>query len=57
MFNLKSYAKINLGLNITRKKSKLHKVESIVAFIDLHDVIYLKEINKKNHKVYFKGKF
>ena len=48
-FIIKSYAKINLALNITEKSSKLHKIESIVSFIDLHDLIYLNLINSKNH--------
>ncbi len=56
-FIIKSYAKINLALNVTGKKTKLHKIESIISFIDLHDVINLKQINKNNHKVIFKGKF
>ena len=54
---IKSYAKINLALNVTGKKTKLHKIESLISFIDLHDLIYLKPINKNNHKVIFKGKF
>jgi 4-diphosphocytidyl-2-C-methyl-D-erythritol kinase len=56
-FKIKSYAKINLALNITGKNTKLHKIESIVSFIDLHDLIYLKLINNKDHKIFFKGKF
>ena len=56
-FKIKSYAKINLALNVTGKKNKLHKIESLITFIDLHDLIYLKQINKKNHKIIFKGKF
>jgi 4-diphosphocytidyl-2-C-methyl-D-erythritol kinase len=56
-FKIKSYAKINLALNITGKKTKLHKIESLISFIDLHDLIYLKKIKKKNHKVFFTGKF
>ena len=56
-FKIKSYAKINLALNVTGKSSRLHKIESIVSFIDLHDLIYLSLINKKNHKVSFQGKF
>ena len=56
-FTIKSYAKINLALNVTGKKIKLHKIESIISFIGLHDLINLKNINKKNHKVIFKGKF
>ena len=56
-FKIKSYAKINIALNVTGKTSKLHKVESIVSFIDLHDLIYLKRTYKKNHHISFKGKF
>ena len=39
------------------KKKKLHKIETLVCFIDLHDLIYLKKIKKKNHKIIFKGNF
>lgn len=56
-FKIKSYAKINLALNVTGKKLNLHKIESIVSFIDLHDSIYLKSTNRKNHQVSFQGKF
>ena len=54
---IKSHAKINLALNVTGKKKKLHKIESLISFIDLHDLIYLKSVNKNNHNVIFKGKF
>ena len=56
-FKIKSYAKINLALNVTGKKKNLHKIESLISFIDLHDLIYLKKIKKKYHKIIFKGKF
>ena len=56
-YKIKSYAKINLALNVTGKFSKLHKIESIISFIDLHDLIYLKFIDSKDHKVSFEGKF
>ncbi len=56
-FNIKSYAKINLVLNIIGKSKKLHKIESIVAFLDLHDDIRIRKINLKNHKIKFVGKF
>ena len=56
-FKIKSYAKINLALNVTGKKKNLHKIESLISFIDLHDLIYLKKIKKKDHKIIFKGKF
>jgi len=56
-FKIKSYAKINFALNVTGKKKNLHKIETLISFIDLHDLIYLKKIKKKNHKIIFKGKF
>ena len=46
-FKIKSYAKINLALNVTGKKSKLHNIESLISFIDLHDLIILK---RNKHK-------
>ena len=37
---IKSYAKINLSLNIVGKfKSKLHKVETLITFINYFDLI------------------
>ena len=56
-YKIKSYAKINLALNVTGKSAKLHKVESIISFVDLHDLIYLKLTNSKDHKVSFQGTF
>jgi len=47
---IKSHAKINLSLNVLgKKKSKLHNLETLVGFLDLHDDIYIKKTNKKNH--------
>jgi 4-diphosphocytidyl-2-C-methyl-D-erythritol kinase len=54
---IKSYAKINLALNIVGKKSSLHKIESIVAFVDLYDDIFIKKIKSKKHKITFCGRF
>ena len=54
---LKSYAKINLALNVTGKRNSMHKIESIISFIDLHDLIYIKKIKSNNHKISFYGKF
>ena len=56
-FKIKSYAKINLALNVIGKINKLHKIESLISFIDLHDLIDLKQINKRDHRVIFKGRF
>ena len=55
---IKSYAKVNLSLNIVGKlKSKKHKIESLVTFVNLYDLIYLRPISLNRHKVYFRGKF
>ena len=54
---VKSFAKINLALRITGKLSKLHKIESLVKFIKLNDLISIKKINSKNHKISFYGNF
>ena len=54
---LKSFAKINLALHVTDKLTNLHKIESIVKFIDLHDTISINEINSYKHEVSFIGNF
>ena len=54
---IKSHAKINLALNITGKTSSLHKIESIVAFVSLHDDISIKITKSKKHNILFNGKF
>ncbi len=56
-YKIKSYAKINLALNVIGKNKNLHKIESIISFIDLHDEIFIKNIKSKNHFVKFYGKF
>ena len=57
--NLKSYAKINLSLNVIgkRKPNKLHSIETFVSLINLADEIKINEVDSKNHKVIFIGKF
>jgi len=54
---IKSYAKLNLALNIIGKKNTLHKIESIIAFVSLHDEIFIKKIKSKMHNILFNGKF
>jgi 4-diphosphocytidyl-2-C-methyl-D-erythritol kinase len=56
-YELKSFAKINLALHVTGKLTNLHKIESVIKFIDLHDTISINEINKNKHKVSFIGNF
>ena len=54
---IKSYSKINLALNVIGKTTSLHKIESIIAFINLYDEISIKNITNKSHKIKFIGKF
>ena len=53
----KSHAKVNLNLNVIGKTKNLHKLQSIVSLISLHDEISLKQIDSRKHKILFKGKF
>ena len=54
---IKSYAKINLALNIIKKTPSLHKIESIVSFLNIYDSIFIKKTYKENHKIEFNGIF
>ena len=54
---IKSHAKLNLALNITGKNSSLHKIETIVVFVSLHDEIFIEKINSNKHQILFSGKF
>jgi 4-diphosphocytidyl-2-C-methyl-D-erythritol kinase len=54
---VKSYAKINLALNVTGKLIKLHKIESIISFINLYDLISIKKIKGSHHQIFFYGNF
>ena len=56
-FKIKSHAKINLALNVVSKTQSLHKIESIVSFLNLHDEILIRKIKTKSHKIKFIGKF
>jgi len=57
-YKIKSYAKVNISLDVIGKfKSKLHKIESLITFLNLHDQIFIKKIKNKSHKVIFFGKF
>ena len=55
---LKSWAKINLSLNIIKRLSNnYHSIESLITFVQIFDEIKIKTINKKEHKISFSGKF
>ena len=57
IYKAKSFAKINLVLHVTGKLTKLHKIESIVKFIELHDLITIKRVKGNKHKISFNGSF
>ena len=54
---IKSNAKLNLSLNVNGKKSGFHQIESIVGFIDLHDIISINQHNGNKHHISFYGEF
>ena len=55
---IKSYAKINLSLDVLgRYKNNLHKIQSAISYINLHDKISIKPIKKPNHIIKFNGPF
>ena len=55
---IKSYCKINLYLKILKKlNSGYHKINSLVTFCDLHDVISISKISSKKDLISFSGKF
>jgi len=58
LLKIKSYAKINLSLNIIKKiPKKHHLIESLVTFINFYDLIYIRETKTLKHKIKFLGKF
>ena len=49
-YRVKSFAKINLALNVTGKLDLMHKIESIFCFINLYDKITIKQIDSPDHR-------
>ena len=45
------------NLNVVVKSKKLHKIQSIISFLDFYDKIYIKSSNKTKHKIEFDGPF
>ena len=53
-----SFCKINLSLRVIKKLSTgLHKIQSIVTFVNLFDIIKIREINSTKDQIKFYGKF
>ena len=44
---LKSFPKINIHLGVVGKNKRFHKIESIVSFCNIFDLILIKSIKKK----------
>ena len=57
-FLIYSFCKINLSLRIIKKlHTGLHKIQSKVTFVNLFDIIKIKEINSEQDQIKFHGKF
>ena len=55
---LKSWAKINLSLNVIKRlPNNYNSIESLITFVQIFDEIKIKKLNKKEHKISFSGKF
>ena len=57
-FLIYSFCKINLSLRVIEKlRTGLHKIQSMVTFVNLFDIIKIKEINAEQDQIKFYGKF
>ena len=56
---LKSYAKINLFLNVAKKSKNesLHNIQSLVFLINIIDKIFIRKSKEKRDKIKISGKF
>ena len=54
---VKSHAKINCHLGVLGKLKNIHKIETLVFFLSLHDEICIKPSTKKKHEIKFIGRF
>ena len=57
-FLIHSFCKINLSLRVINKLStKFHKIQSLVTFANIFDVIKIREINSNKDRIKFCGRF
>jgi 4-diphosphocytidyl-2-C-methyl-D-erythritol kinase len=57
-FNLKSFCKINLTLNVIKKLNNgYHSIQSLVTFCDIHDNIFIQKNSQLKDTILFTGKF
>ena len=55
---IKSYSKINLFLRVLKKNNTgLHNIQNCTMLIDLHDLISIRKINRKQDKIKITGEF
>ena len=57
MKKIKSYAKVNLFLKVTKQLKNFHKLHSLIVQINLYDEILIKENSKKKNTIFFFGKY
>ena len=57
MKKIKSYAKVNLFLKVTKRLSNFHKLHSLIVHINLFDEVLIKENMKKKDNIFFSGKY
>ena len=56
--NLKSWAKINLSINVIKRlQNNYHSIESLITFVDIFDEIKIKEVNQKKHNISYDACF
>ncbi len=57
MKKIKSYAKVNLFLKVTKQLKNFYKLHSLIVQINLYDEILIKENLKKKNTIFFYGKY
>ncbi len=57
MKKIKSYAKVNLFLKVTKRLKNFYKLHSLIVQINLYDEILIKENSKKKNTIFFFGKY
>ena len=55
---IKSYSKINLFLRVLKKNNTgLHNIQNCTILLNLHDLISIKKINRRQDEIKFIGKY
>ena len=57
MKKIKSYAKVNLFLKVTKRLKNFYKLHSLIVQINLYDEILIKENTKKKNIIFFLGQY